>query len=149
MTGTVFAITRKVNSVNDKQLFVKRFFDLFFSIIGLILCTPIILVCAVIARISTGSTGIFVQNRVGQHGKIIRVKKIRTMRIIDGMSSTVTVVGDARITRVGSWMRCWKLDELPQLWNVLVGDMSFVGPRPDVPGYADKLAGRELSLIHI
>jgi len=107
------------------------------------------LVCVLVSRISTGATGVFVQERVGQHGKKINVKKIRTMRSIDGMSSTVTVVGDARITRIGSWMRRWKLDELPQLWNVFTGDMSFVGPRPDVPGYADKLTGHERNILKL
>lgn len=131
------------------QKIVKRVFDFALSLLGLLLLWPIILGCVIIARLDTGLSGLFMQSRVGQFGKLIQTKKIRTMRSVPNMDSTVTVAGDSRITAIGAKMRSWKLDELPQLWNVLVGDMSFVGPRPDVPGYADALSGddRELLLL--
>lgn len=127
----------------------KRLFDLLVSAAGLLLLWPVIASCVLVARLDTGLSGIFIQSRVGRHGKLIKVHKIRTMRKVDGVDTTVTVVNDTRITPVGRKLRRWKLDELPQLWNVLVGDMSFVGPRPDVPGYADKLAGEQRRMLEL
>lgn len=103
----------------------------------------------IVARLDTGLSGLFVQSRVGQFGQLFQTKKIRTMRNVPNMDSTVTVADDSRITAIGAKMRNWKLDELPQLWNVLVGDMSFVGPRPDVPGYADKLCGADREILKL
>lgn len=116
---------------------------------GLLCLWPVILVCVVIARSDTQLSGIFAQNRVGQNGRMIKVLKIRTMRIVQGMESTITVGNDRRITPNGKKMRQWKLDELPQLWNVLIGEMSFVGPRPDVPGYADSLIGPQRQILEL
>lgn len=105
--------------------------------------------CIGIARLDTGLSGVFVQSRVGQFGKLIKTRKIRTMGKVDGVETTVTVIGDSRITAIGEQMRRYKLDELPQLWNVFVGDMSFVGPRPDVPGYADSLKGVDREILQL
>ena len=131
------------------QKLIKRVFDFAFSLCGLLLLWPVIIGCVVVARLDTGLSGLFVQSRVGQFGKLIQTKKIRTMRNVPNMDSTVTVAGDSRITAIGAKMRSWKLDELPQLWNVLVGDMSFVGPRPDVPGYADTLSGADREILQL
>jgi len=126
----------------------KRAFDVFASAGGLVLLWPIIAVCAMIARRDSGGSGIYRQHRVGRHGRAFDVLKIRTMRA-DLPGSTVTVANDRRITGSGRVFRRFKLDELPQLWNVLVGDMSLVGPRPDVPGYADRLAESERALLEL
>lgn len=95
----------------------------------------------------TGSV-FFKQQRVGRHGKIFKMIKFRTMTISHS-GSTISVKGERRITPLGAVLRKYKLDELPELWNILIGDMSFVGPRPDVPGYADKLEGEDRLLLSI
>jgi lipopolysaccharide/colanic/teichoic acid biosynthesis glycosyltransferase len=114
-------------------------FDLIVSFIGLIIFSWLIIICWSIAAIDTHSNGFFVQIRVGRHGKQFNILKIKTMHPSTVFSTTITRSSDPRISRSGAFFRKTKLDELPQLWNVLVGDMSFVGPRPDVPGYADRL----------
>ena len=119
----------------------KRCFDLFFAGAGLCLLWPIILVSLPLARYSTGASGVFRQQRIGLKGKEFTVYKLRTMMPSVAGNSTVTVSGDSRITRLGAFFRHTKIDELPQLWNVILGDMSIVGPRPDVAGYADTLVG--------
>ncbi|MFK7860925.1 MAG: sugar transferase [Granulosicoccus sp.] len=128
---------------------IKRLFDFVASAIGLALLWPVIVICMIIARRDTGLSGIFSQSRVGQYGKMIKVHKIRTMRRVEGVNTSVTVVNDIRITPAGRKLRRLKLDELPQLWNVFIGDMSFVGPRPDVPGYADSLKGEERFILEL
>jgi lipopolysaccharide/colanic/teichoic acid biosynthesis glycosyltransferase len=90
----------------------------------------------------------FNQNRIGRNAKPFRIVKFRTMRVNHG-GSTISVKGESRITPLGAVLRKYKLDELPELWNILKGDMSFVGPRPDVPGYADKLTGTDRLLLTI
>lgn len=136
--------------MTENQIKIKRLFDIAFSVVGLFLFWPLILICIVIARIDTRHSGIFTQKRVGQHGRYFNVHKIRTMTASSGNGgSTVTVVYDPRITRSGAIMRKLKFDELPQLWNVLLGEMSFVGPRPDVPGYADKLVGEAREILNL
>lgn len=120
-------------------MFYKRFFDISCSFFGLIFLFPVILFCWIIASFETRSNGLFFQKRVGKNGKLFNVIKIKTMSIGLSDANTVTTATDSRITKSGRFFRSKKLDELPQLWNVLVGAMSFVGPRPDVPGYADKL----------
>ena len=128
---------------------LKRTFDLFFSGIGLILTWWIILIAAILSTIDTGLNGFFVQFRVGRNGRSFRIIKIRTMKPSSETDSTITTASDSRITKLGRFFRLTKIDELPQLVNVLLGDMSFVGPRPDVPGYADKLKGEDRIILSI
>ncbi|MBK4730630.1 sugar transferase [Oxynema sp. CENA135] len=127
----------------------KRFFDLIVSFLGLLVATIPMVLIAILILIDSGSSVLFTQSRVGKDGKIFQINKFRTMRVLQTNSSTITVSGDARITPIGRYLRRWKLDELPQLWNVLVGDMSLVGPRPDVPGYADKLEGDARKILSV
>lgn len=128
------------------QKFIKRAIDICTSLVLLLLLWPIIVIAGLAARFDTGQSGIFRQTRVGLKGKHFTIYKIRTMRF-DGEASGqngnthVSTSNDTRITSLGGRLRRWKIDELPQLWNVLKGDMSLVGPRPDVPGYADRLEG--------
>ncbi|TWU69670.1 sugar transferase [Shewanella algae] len=131
------------------DFFKKRLFDLFFSFLGLLVFFPLILIAWLLASIDTKSNGFFVQKRVGRHGRLFNVYKIKTMKPILGITTTVTQKLDPRITKLGYFFRKTKIDELPQLWNVFVGDMSFVGPRPDVPGYADRLEGDEKAILEI
>jgi lipopolysaccharide/colanic/teichoic acid biosynthesis glycosyltransferase len=135
--------------LNRFQRFQKRAFDLFLSSVGLILSLPIIVVAWIIASIETKANGFFIQERVGKDGKIIKVIKIRTMRRGSSTSNSITVDGDDRVTKSGNFFRKSKIDELPQLINVLIGDMSLVGPRPDVKGYADALQGDEREILSL
>ncbi len=126
---------------------VKYLFDRIISLLGLLLLWPVMLVIALLVKIRMpGGPAIFSQQRVGKDGRLFTMYKFRTMSP-DGGGSTVSVAGDARITPLGAQLRRYKLDELPQLWNVLRGDMSFVGPRPDVPGYADQLQGEDREML--
>lgn len=129
------------------DILVKRSFDLVCAITGLVLLWPVILVCVFLAARDTGASGIFPQTRIGKNALPFTVYKIRTMRAIAGTS--VTAANDARITALGAKLRKYKLDELPQLWNVVKGEMSLVGPRPDVPGFADTLAGEDKSVLSL
>ena len=133
--------------MNTKNKFIKRIFDFSFSFIGLLLTWPIILIAWIIASFETKSNGMFFQTRVGENGKLFKIYKIKTMK--DKKGTTITTANDDRITKSGKFFRKYKIDELPQLWNVLIGDMSFVGPRPDVPGYADKLQGDDRIILSI
>ncbi|MBV1880771.1 MAG: sugar transferase [Pseudomonadales bacterium] len=131
------------------QRFFKRGFDLLFSMLGLIFFSWLIVFSFVLASIDTRSIGFFLQTRVGKSGQLFRVIKIKTMCAVDGHNTTVTACGDPRITKLGAVFRETKIDELPQLMNVFFGDMSFVGPRPDVPGFADNLSGDDLIILSI
>lgn len=131
------------------QRFQKRTLDLVLSFIGLFFFWWLILLSAFIASRDTGLSGFFRQTRVGKDGKLFKVLKIRSMRPVEGVVTTVTTDHDPRISKVGRFWRKSKIDELPQLWNVFVGDMSFVGPRPDVPGFADKLQGEDRLMLTI
>ena len=127
----------------------KRIFDVVASMLGLAILSPMFLVISALIKIRMPRGPVlFRQKRVGQHGKIFTIYKFRTMLVNHGGSS-VSVKGESRITPLGSFLRKYKLDELPELWNVLKGDMSFVGPRPDVPGYADKLVGKEREILSL
>jgi lipopolysaccharide/colanic/teichoic acid biosynthesis glycosyltransferase len=129
------------------QRVVKRAFDLLLAVVGIAVTWPVMLVSWVVASLDTRANGLYRQTRVGRHGQPFDVLKIRSMRVIDG--TTVTTAHDARITRSGAVLRRFKLDELPQLINVLRGEMSIVGPRPDVPGFADQLIGGDRVVLAV
>jgi lipopolysaccharide/colanic/teichoic acid biosynthesis glycosyltransferase len=129
----------KTGSMSTTNRFLKRVFDLCVAIVGLTFFSPIIILCWIIAAVETRSNGFFIHERIGRYGAVIKVYKIKTMYVSHCMSSSIASKNKFRITKFGSVLRSWKLDELPQLFNVLIGDMSIVGPRPDVPGYADRL----------
>lgn len=126
---------------------IKRAFDIVTAMIGLAVLWPVIAVAWILAKRDTGASGFFRQQRVGRGGNLFPVVKLRTMRAIEG--TTVTTASDNRITPLGARLRRYKLDELPQLWNVLIGNMSFVGPRPDVPGFLDRLEGADRELLKL
>lgn len=128
-------------------MFLKSIFDRGASLFGLLFLSPILLVVAVLIHIKMpGGPVLFTQRRVGRHGKLFTMYKFRSMTVSHSGSS-VSVKGEGRITPLGAKLRKYKLDELPELWNVLIGDMSLVGPRPDVPGYADKLEGENRRIL--
>jgi len=129
-------------------MIVKRLFDIAASIFGLILTFPVFLIVFLLIKINMPGPVFFKQNRVGRHGKLFRMIKFRSMKMNHGGSS-ISVRGENRITPLGAKLRKYKIDEFPEFWNILKGDMSFVGPRPDVPGYADKLTGGDRLLLTI
>lgn len=130
-------------------MFFKFVFDRGMSFFGLVILSPVFLTIAILIRIKMPSGPvIFKQKRVGQYGKLFTMYKFRSMTISHSGSS-VSVKGESRITPLGAKLRKYKLDELPELWNVLIGDMSLVGPRPDVPGYADKLVGENRRILQL
>lgn len=130
-------------------MIIKRLFDIFASFLGLLFLWPILLIVAIMVKIKMpGGPAFFVQKRVGKGGKLFDCHKFRTMTVKHN-GSTVSVAGDSRITPFGAVLRHYKLDELPELWDVLIGNMSFVGPRPDVPGYADKLVGDDRDVLKL
>jgi lipopolysaccharide/colanic/teichoic acid biosynthesis glycosyltransferase len=129
-------------------MILKRLFDIAASIFGLIVVSPALLLIAVLIKLKMPGPIFFRQNRVGRDAKLFRMVKFRTMKVNHG-GSTISVKGESRITPLGATMRKYKLDELPEFWNILIGDMSFVGPRPDVPGYADVLKGDDRLLLTV
>ncbi len=150
-------------------MILKYIFDRLVSLIGLLFLWPVLLVVAILVKIKMpGGPAFFVQKRVGKDGKLFDCHKFRSMTVPDGSRfkvqgsrlagetdnkkggwSSVSVAGDSRITPLGAKLRHYKLDELPGLWDVLIGNMSFVGPRPDVPGYADKLTGDDRDVLKL
>ena len=142
-------------------MILKWIFDKMVAAIGLLFLWPVLFVVAVLIKIKMpGGPALFVQKRVGRGGKLFPCHKFRTMIPVknnegaegkkgDKNWSTVSVAGDSRITPLGATLRHYKLDELPGLWDVLIGNMSFVGPRPDVPGYADKLQGDDRDVLKL
>ena len=130
-------------------MFLKFIFDRLVALIGLLFLWPVLLVVGILVKVKMPEGSIlFVQKRVGKDGKLFNCHKFRTM-IVNHNGSTVSVAGDSRITPLGAKLRHYKLDELPGLWDVLIGNMSFVGPRPDVPGYADKLTGDDCDVLKL
>ncbi len=130
-------------------MWLKFLFDRIVAFIGLAILWPVLLIVAILVKIKMpGGPAFFVQKRVGRGGKLFKCHKFRTMTVKHN-GSTVSVAGDSRITPLGAKLRHWKLDELPGLWDVLICNMSFVGPRPDVPGYADKLVGDDRDVLKL
>ena len=130
-------------------MILKFVFDRVVALIGLLFLWPVLLIVAILVKIKMpGGSVLFVQKRVGKDGKLFNCHKFRTMTVKHN-GSTVSVAGDSRITPLGAKLRHYKLDELPGLWDVLIGNMSFVGPRPDVPGYADKLVGDDRDVLKL
>lgn len=124
---------------------VKWFFDRALSLVLLIVLMPILLLVAIVILLTSGAPVFYIQERIGQNAKPFKLIKFRTMKGEE--ESPVAAAELNRITRVGRWLRRTKIDELPELLNIFVGDMSFVGPRPDVAGYADKLEGDDRRLL--
>lgn len=130
-------------------MIAKYLFDRIMALVGLIVLSPVLLVVWMLIRIKMpDGRAVFTQRRVGKGGKLFTMYKFRSMSAHHS-GSTVSVAGESRITPLGAKLRRYKLDELPELWNVLIGDMSFVGPRPDVPGYADKLEGDDRRVLQL
>lgn len=131
------------------MMILKFLFDRTVALIGLLFLWPVLLIVAVLVKMKMpGGPAFFVQKRVGKDGKLFDCHKFRTMTVKHN-GSTVSVAGDSRITPFGATLRHYKIDELPGLWDVLIGNMSFVGPRPDVPGYADKLEGADRDVLKL
>ena len=142
-------------------MILKWLFDRIVAFLGLAVLWPVLVIVAILVKVKMpGGPAFFVQKRVGKDGKLFNCHKFRTMIPVknnegaegkkgDKNWSTVSVAGDSRITALGAKLRHWKLDELPGLWDVLIGNMSFVGPRPDVPGYADKLQGDDRDVLKL
>ena len=129
-------------------MFLKFIFDRIVSLFGLIFLWPLFLIVAILIKVKMPGPIIFTQKRVGKGGKVFNCHKFRTMKVNHG-GSTISVAGESRITPLGAVLRKYKLDELPGLWDVFIGNMSFVGPRPDVPGYADKLEGEDRDVLKL
>lgn len=127
---------------------IKFLFDRIFGLIGFIFLIPVLLIISIVIILREGFPVFYIQKRVGRNGKVFRMIKFRTMRPNES-KNTVSVKGDSRITRTGAFLRKYKLDELPELINVMIGQMSFVGPRPDVPGYADQLQGEDRLILKL
>ena len=129
---------------------LKWIFDRLVAFIGLFFLWPVLLIVAIlIKKKMPGGPAFFVQKRVGKDGKLFDCYKFRTMISVKNNEGAEGKKGDSRITPFGATLRHYKLDELPGLWNVLIGDMSFVGPRPDVPGYADQLQGDDRRVLKL
>lgn len=127
----------------------KRIFDIVLSVIGICITWWLMILAWLFASLETRSNGLFMQKRIGKDAKPFFVFKIKTMTPKSGVDTMITVNGDSRITKSGVFFRRTKIDELPQLFNVLLGSMSFVGPRPDVPGFADLLQGEDRIILEI
>lgn len=130
-------------------MIIKWVFDRLVSFIGLLFLWPLLLIVSILIKMKMpGGPVFFIQKRVGKDGKLFNCHKFRTMTVKHN-GSTVSIAGDNRITPFGATLRHYKLDELPGLWDVMIGNMSFVGPRPDVPGYADKLEGGDRVVLKL
>lgn len=128
----------------------KRWFDAVSSFVGLVALAPLLAICGVLVKCSSPGPILFVQERVGQGGRIFRIWKFRSMFVgAEQAGPGVTVAGDSRLTRVGAVLRGLKIDELPQLWNVLVGEMSLVGPRPELRHYAERYTPEQQRVLTV
>ena len=126
---------------------MKLIFDYFFATVGLFISLPLLLIIGICIKLTSKGPIFYTQERIGRYGNIFRIIKFRTMTSGHGNTTTITIDGDLRITSLGRFLRKYKLDELPELLNILKGEMSFVGPRPDLPGYADKLKGKSRNIL--
>ncbi len=152
VTDNIIRFQKQIIQYIDKSLYLlfgKRLFDVIIAFLALLVLSLPISVIALAIWITSGRPIFFLQARVGKNGKIFSIKKFRTMVVRSVEDSAITVAGDSRVTPIGVYLRRWKLDELPQFWNVLVGEMSLIGPRPDVPGYVDKLQGDDSRLLSL
>ena len=130
-------------------MILKFIFDRIVALIGLLALSPILLITALLVAINMPKGPIiFKQKRIGKNGKLFTMYKFRTMTI-NHNGSSISIAGENRITHFGAKLRKYKIDELPELWNVFIGNMSFVGPRPDVPGYADLLKGNDRLILNL
>jgi lipopolysaccharide/colanic/teichoic acid biosynthesis glycosyltransferase len=136
-------------TLNKKDVILKRLFDLIVSLCAILFLFPVIVISWVIASLDTRMNGFFTQERIGRNGIVFKLLKIRTMQPNKAITTNITTTKDSRITKAGAVMRHLKIDELPQLFNILKGDMSFVGPRPDVSGFADELEGSDRIILNI
>lgn len=125
---------------------IKYLFDRIVSLVGILCLWPVMLIIAILIKIKMPGPIFYTQKRVGRNGKLFKMYKFRTMKT-DSDQSSISVAGESRITPLGSKLRKYKLDELPELWNVFISNMSLVGPRPDVPGYADNLTGEDRLIL--
>jgi lipopolysaccharide/colanic/teichoic acid biosynthesis glycosyltransferase len=136
-------------TLSSRQAAAKRLVDVVVAAPVLVVTSPLLAVGWLLATLETRQNGLYRQVRVGRDGVPFEVLKLRSMRPVRGVDTTVTTTDDVRITRSGAWLRRFKIDELPQLVNVLRGEMSLVGPRPDVPGFADALVGEDRILLTV
>ena len=128
---------------------LKRIFDITLSLFGLIILLPFMLIIAILIRIDSKGPVFFKQIRVTKNGKEFKIFKYRTMKVGSDKYSQITVGKDGRITKLGSFLRKYKLDEIPQLINVLIGDMSLVGPRPEVPKYVALYTDEQKEILKV
>ena len=129
-------------------MLLKRILDFSFSFIGLVIMIPVFFIIGILIKLKMPGPIFFCQKRIGQNGSPFFMYKFRTMKVDHG-GNTISVKGESRITPLGAVLRRYKLDELPELFNVLKGEMSLVGPRPDVPGYADLLLGEDRLILKL
>lgn len=128
----------------------KRVLDLFGATLGLVVLAPLLGLVAVAVKATSGGPAFFRQLRIGKNGRCFRLVKFRSMvHAADPRALSITVRGDSRVTRLGVWLRRYKIDELPQLWNVLKGDMSLVGPRPEVEQYVKYYSAEEREVLRL
>ena len=128
---------------------MKRIIDVFSSLLGLIILFPLFVLLSILIKSTSIGSVFFIQERVGKDGIIFKMIKFRTMYVMQDTCSTISLKGDVRVTKIGGFLRKYKLDELPELINVLLGHMSLVGPRPDVLGYADQLVKADRDILKI
>lgn len=129
---------------------VKRSFDLLVAIVGLVLLSPVLLVVGILIKLDSPGRVFYKGDRIGKDGVPFRIFKFRTMVVnADRMGSALTHGGDPRVTRVGRMLRGWKIDEIPQLINVLRGEMSLVGPRPESPGYVEHYTPEQRQVLRV
>ncbi len=136
--------------MNNFNKFMKRSFDIVSSLIGIIILSPILIVISIIIKSTSEGPVLFKQRRVGKDKKIFEIFKFRTMVVnAESLGTQITIGEDKRITSIGKFLRKYKLDELPQLFNVFLGQMSLVGPRPEVPKYVDMYTNEQLEVLTV